>query len=259
MPLNSVVAVETDQRVATVTLDRPSSGNMVDERMAFELRDACRRLDADDDVWVVIVTGSGDAFCRGSELPGAADRSEGRLADSLGLLRVSDSVAAIEKPVIGAVNGDAIDQGLEVALACDIRIASSAGRFGLTHVEEGLVPWDGGTQRLPRVVGRSRAMLMILTSRVVEAEEALNIGLMSRLVEPRALLSEARALADAIAGHGPIAARYLKEAVLKGMEMTLEQGLRLEADLNFLLHGTADRDEGIRSFLERRRPEYQGR
>ena len=258
MPFESIL-VETDRRTATVTLGRAPSGNSINQRMAFELRDACDQLDHNDDVWVVIITGRGDAFCRGTEpsVPASGDQSD--LLETLRSLKVAGSVAAIEKPVIAALNGDAIDQGLELALACDIRIASAQARLGLAQVKDGLIPWDGGTQRLPRLVGRSRATEMILTSRIVEAEEALDIGLVSQVLPTsQEVVRRTQEIASEVASHGPIAARYLKEAVLKGMEMSMEQGLRLEADLNFILHSTTDRAEGIRSFLERRTPEYRG-
>ena len=130
--------------------------------------------------------------------------------------------------------------------------------MGLTQVGDGAMPWDGGTQRLPRLVGRTRAMEMVLTSRLVDAREALEIGLVNQVVEPDRVLRRSLDVASTIAGQGPIAARYLKEAVLKGLDMTLEQGLRLEADLSFLLQSTTDRAEGIQSFLEKRKPEYKG-
>ena len=171
---------------------------------------------------------------------------------------MASAVADIEKPVIAAINGDATDQGLELALACDIRVASERARFGLTQVETGLVPTDGGTQRLPRLIGRARALEMILTSRLIDAAEAKHIGLVSDIVAPSEVLARAQEIASAIAKHGPIASRYLKEAVLQGLDMTLSQGLRLEADLSFLLQSTADRAEGIDSFLERREPDYKG-
>ncbi len=244
------ITIETSDRVAVVTLGRET----IDERAAFELRDAFEKLASEDGVWVIILTG-GDAFCRGADV--SAPQSEVAMT-KLRSLRVAASVAAIEKPVIAAINGDAIDQGLEIALACDIRIASRNARFGLTQVERGMMPWDGGTQRLPRLIGRGRAMEMILASRIVDAREALEIGLVNQVVDSGQLMGRAREIASTVAAHGPIAAGYLKEALLKGMDMTLEQGLRLEADLNFLLQSTTDRAEGIRSFLERRMPEYRG-
>ena len=162
MPATSV-KVEVEGAIATITLERPRSGNSVTDQMAAEINDACRRISRDDAVRVVIVTGEGDAFCRGSEPP----------PDGMyGALRVAGSLASIDKPVIAALNGDAIDQGLELALACDIRIAARTARLGLTHLSRGLMPWDGGTQRLPRTVGRARALAMVLTSRLVDADEA---------------------------------------------------------------------------------------
>ena len=160
---------------------------------------------------------------------------------------------------MAAISGDAIDQVLELALACDMRIATDASKFGLTQVDDGLIPWDGGTQRLPRLVGRSRAMEMILSSRVIDAREALEIGLVSETVPPDKVETRVREISQLIAGHGPVAARYLKEAVLKGADLVLEQGLRLEADLNLLLQTTTDRAEGISSFQDgRRRPQFKG-
>lgn len=252
------ILVEKDGWVSSLTLARPSSGNAINERMAFELGDASDQLSRDDDVRVVIVTGQGDAFCRGADASTPQDRVEASALEALRSLKVADRIAAMEKPVIAALNGDAMDQGLELALACDIRIAAAHARFGLTQVKSGLIPWDGGTQRLPRLVGRGRAMELILTSRTLDAQEAVGMGLVNEMVQADKVLSRAREVALLIAGHGPIAARYLKEAVLKGLDLALEQGLRLEADLSVVLQSTADRAEGIRSFLERRPPRYRG-
>ena len=222
------------------------------EHLASELGAACEHVRRNDDVWVVVVTGQGEVF-----FPKA--RPSETLPASVVALQVAPAFAAIEKPVVAAINGDAIDQGLELALACDIRVASDRVRFGLTQVARGLIPTDGGTQRLPRLIGRSRATEMILTSRVIDAQEALAIGLVNEVVASGELLTRAQEIASTIAGHGPIAAAYLKEAVRHGMDMALEQGLRLEADLSFLLQSTADRGEGIDSFLTRRKPEYRGK
>ena len=246
------VHVETAGRIATVTLDRAPSGNRIDRGMADLIRDACDRLGREDDVWVVVVTGAGEVFCQGSE--GAAEEE----MEALSSLRVSESIAALETPVIAALNGDAFDQGLEVALACDIRIASEGARLGLTQVTRGLMPWDGGTQRLPRLVGRGRAVEMMLTGRLMDAAEACHVGLVNEMTPADAVLPRALEIAFTVASHGPVAAGYLKEAVRKGLDMTMEQGLRLEADLNLLLHTTSDRAEGLSSFLERRKPIFRG-
>ena len=236
----------TEGHVAVITLPDAMTGEAV-----FDLRDACMQIRQDEETWVVVLVVSAVAF---------AGRTDERDIDvgALEKRRVADSIAAIEKPVVAAVPGDATDQALELALACDVRIASDASTFGLTQVMQGLIPWDGGTQRLPRLIGRSRAMEMVLSARILDAREALDMGLVNETMPLNMVVARARELAQLIAGHGPIAARYLKEAILKGADLTLDQGLRLEADLNLLLQTTTDRAEGISSFLERRQPHYRG-
>ena len=250
------ILVSIDGRVATVTLDRPAEGNAVNERLAFELADACDQLDRDDNVWVLVLTGAGEVFCNGTGT--RVPQLTGDRGEALLLPRVAGRVATVEVPVIAALNGDALGQGLELALACDVRVASEGSRLGLTQVGEDTMPWDGGTQRLPRLIGRGSAMEMVLASRILTANEALDKGLVNQIVARDEVLARAQQIAATIACHGPIAARYLKEAVTKGMDMTLGQGLRLEADLNITLQSTTDRAEGIRSFLDRRSPEYRG-
>jgi enoyl-CoA hydratase/carnithine racemase len=233
--------------VAALNLDRPDAGNAIDAVMAGEIVEACALIDQDREAYVVTLTGTGDVFCRGGEdAPGA------------GPYHPAAAIAGIDRPVIAVINGDALGPGLEMALAADIRIAAEGARLGLPQVAGGRIPGDGGTQRLPRIVGRGKALELLLTGEPVTAVEALEIGLVSRVVPADELDKEARKLAETIAAKGPIALRYLKEAVIKGLDMTLEQGLRLEADLYFLLHTTADRTEGIRAFREKRGPEFRG-
>lgn len=246
MPYKAIKYI-TKGHIASIVLNRPGDGNAVNMEMAQELEEIRSLINGDDGIYVVTVSGAGDAFCRGS------DKDLETLS-----FRPAGAIAGIDRPVIAAINGDALGQGLELALACDIRLASDSARFGLTQVAQGIIPADGGTQRLPRIVGRGKALELLLTADTISANEALEIGLVSRVVPAKKLADEVTELAETIADKGPIALRYLKEAVNKGMDMTLEQGLRLEADLYFLLHTTADRTEGIRSFLEKRRPEYKG-
>ena len=243
--------------IAVVTLNRPGAFNCINEAIAAEIREVCEALNQDDQIRVVVVTGEGEAFCRGNDLPVATADPE--RAALLGRLRVADAIGGLQQPAICALNGDAVDQGLELALACDLRIAEDGAAFGLTQVSKGLIPWDGGTQRLPRLVGRARALEMVLASRVVEAQEALAVGLVNEVVGKGRALERSLEIASTTAAYGPIAVRYAKETVHKGLDMTLEQGLRLEADLNIVLQSTHDRAEGIRSFLEKRPPKYQGR
>ena len=161
--------------------------------------------------------------------------------------------------MIAAVNGYAVGGGLEIALACDIRIGSTNAKLGLTEVRRGMIPGAGGTQRLPRVVGRAKALEMILTGRVIGAEEALRIGLLSQVVEPEALLPAAESIGREIMEGAPVALQFGKEAVNKGIEMPLEEGIRLEVDLSTLLRTTEDSVEGPRAFVEKRKPVWKGK
>jgi enoyl-CoA hydratase len=243
--------------VAIVTLNRPPS-NRVNLTMAQELGEVCRRLGEAPEVRVAVLTGKRRAFSAGLEVPRLGRRGDYSPEEWLRLHGAASAIARVEKVVIAAINGDALDQGLELALACDIRIASEGARLGLGHLSSGLIPWDGGSQRLPRLVGRGWALEMLITGRVLGAREALDIGLVSMVVPAERLLPTALEVARRIARNAPIALRYTKEAVHKGMDVPLEEGLRLEADLNILLYGTADRAEGVRSFLEKRQPTYRG-
>lgn len=248
MPYSTVSYTRKDH-VAYITLNRPKAGNSINLKLAQELEDVCRGINQDEDIYVVILTGAGDkAFCGGSEV------------EKSGMVySAATAIAGIDRPVIAAINGDALGQGLELALSCDIRLASDKAKFGFPQVAQGLIPSDGGTQRLPRIVGRGKALELILTAETITAEEAFEIGLVSKVVGGADLAAEAETLARTIAAKGPIALRFIKEAVNKGLDLTLEQGLRLEADLYFLLHTTADRTEGITAFLEKRPPKFKGK
>jgi enoyl-CoA hydratase len=234
--------------IVHLTLNRPEANNIINQQLAQELEEACCQINQDKDIYVVTVTGAGDkAFCSGSEFEPAGHGYS-----------PAGAIAGIDRPVIAAINGDALGQGLELALSCDIRLASAQARFGLPQVARGLIPMDGGTQRLPRIIGRSKALELLLTAETISAEEALEIGLVSKVVPPEKLAGEVEALAENIAAKGPLALRYIKEAVNKGLDMTLEQGLRLEADLYFLLHTTEDRTGGIKAFLSKKPPRFKG-
>jgi enoyl-CoA hydratase len=255
------LVLERDRSVACLRLHRPERGNLIDSQAIQELDAACRELSDEESVRVVILTGEADVFCRGWDLSGLDPeretpldwaRRQGLLGDPFGCL------AGLTRPVIAAVNGDAVSAGLELALACDVRLAAEEAKFGCPETGHGVIPWAGGTQRLPRIVGRGKALEMILTGEAVDAQEALRIGLVSRVVPRERLLAEAEALAGRIAARGPIAVRYAKEAVSRGVEMTLEQALRYETDLTIILQTTQDRAEGVHAFLEKRTPEFKG-
>ena len=251
------VQLKIYQHVATMTIESSEEGNLIDFETAYSLSDAASEVRQRDDVWAAVLNADSQDFCLGT----SPEVIEAALGDGSAQtsLRAAQTLAEIEKPVICAVQRGVRDQGLELALACDVRIADSDTTFAMTQVLNGTMPWDGGTQRLPRLIGRSRAMEILLTGRHIGAEEALDIGLINEISEPGEAAERAMELASVISEHGPIALRFLKEAVLNGMDGTLEHGLRLEADLSFLLQSTQDRSEGISSFLERRRPTYQGR
>jgi enoyl-CoA hydratase len=247
MPYSTVIYTRK-AHVANITLNRPEVGNTINLKLAQELEEVCRQINQDDAIYVVILTGAGDkAFSKGSELEKSGT-----------VYSAATAIASIEKPVIAAINGDALGQGLELALSCDIRLSSDKAKFGFPQLAQGLIPADGGTQRLPRIVGRGKALELILTAETITAEEALEIGLVSKVVSGANLTGEAEALAKTIAAKGPIALRFIKEAVNKGLDLTLEQGLRLEADLYFLIHTTADRTEGITAFLKKQPPKFKG-
>ncbi len=220
-------------------------------RLSDELTELCDEIRWDETVRVVLLSGTREGSFSIKTFPSEDYESIGGL--------IADPVAGLDRPVIAALNGDAIGQGLELALACDIRIAAETSHFALPHVHRGLIPWDGGTQRLARVLGRSKALEMILTGETIDAREALRIGLLSRILPAEEVMPAAMKTAETVASMAPVAVRYVKEAVSRGMEMPLEQGLSLEGDLYLLLYTTRDRVEGIQAFREKRPPRFEGR
>ncbi len=241
---DSSVSYTKKEHTGYIKLDSPGTGNVITQQMAQERDTLCAQVNRDSDVYVVVVTGEGGVFSTGGET---------------GFYSASRTIAGINQPVIAAINGDALNEGLELALACDIRLAVENARFGMSQVAQGRLPNDGGTQRLARIVGRSKALEMLFTAETISAMEALEIGLISKVIPGDKLQEEAESLAKAIADKAPLALRYIKESVNQGLDMPLAQGLRLEADLYFLLHTTEDRTEGIRAFLEKRSPHYKGK
>ena len=245
--------------VALINLSPHREHNRLTSDTAAQLRRVCETLNAEGQARVVILTGSGQTFFYGED-PALfkEDSSADTLAQKLDSHRVAASVASLKMPSIAAINGDALDHGLELALACDLRIAAEGTNFGFPGLSKGLFPWDGATQRLPRIIGRSRAVEMFLTGRLVLAREAYAFGLVNEVVPLSDLQNAAQRLADIIAAGAPIAVQYTKEAVHKGMDMALAQGLNLEADLSFILQSTKDRRKGIQSFLSNKTPRFSG-
>lgn len=233
--------------IVTLRLDRPARGNRIDLATAQALCTATDDIQHDETIRVVLLEASGGSFCQGVERDTASWPIDW-----------VEAVARLPCPTICVVQGEAIAEGLELALACDIRIASRRASFAMPQVGEGRLPQYGGSQRLPRLIGRSRALEILLSGRRVDANEALAIGLVTRTVEHARLRKAARALTDDLAAKGPIALRYAKEAVWKGTDMSLDQGMRLEEDLYVLLQTSSDRREGVRAFLEKRKPNFRG-
>ncbi len=256
------VQVDVTDHVATIVLNRPEAMNAIDPEMKDELFKIWDRIRDDDDIWVAILTGAGEkAFCAGADLKKTLPGSEtfaqqylnrpggGALAASLDM----------DKPLIAAVNGYAMGGGMELALACDIRVASTNALFALTEVRVGSLPGSGGTQRLPRAIGMSNAMLMLLTGDRIDANEAYRIGLVSRVVPPSELMASAREIATRIASNAPLSVRAVKRLVRRGMDMPIAHALDFERQAFGLLFNTDDRIEGRKAFAEKRKPNYKGR
>jgi enoyl-CoA hydratase/carnithine racemase len=239
------LAVKLDRQCLTITLRGCAGRGRLDDNAARELIALAERADDDERVLIVALTGKGAAFCRGID------------GDSAG--RAVESIAALSKPTIAIINGAAIDEGLELALACDIRLATGSARFALTQLTRGTLPRCGATQRLPRIIGPAHALRMILSGACVYSTEAARLGLVSAVASDRAELERAAEnLMDTLTARAPLALRLAKEAIVKGYDMTLAQGVRLEEDLYALLQTTADRAEGVRAFLSKRKPLFKG-
>jgi enoyl-CoA hydratase len=251
------VLFEKRGSLGIITLNRPEHKNAVTVEMASDLRAIRAGIGWDSGITVIMITGNGSDFSIGTD-PEACRLFDQR-EDLINNLSLASHIGSLTQPTVAVIQGNAFGQGLELALACDIRIASDQSLFSLSQISNNEIPFDGGTQRLPRLVGRTKTMELILTGLKVDSREANRIGLINRVFPQNELMPSALTLAEELAAKGPIALRYAKEAVMKGMDMTLEQGLRLEADLYFLLHTTQDRQEGIKAFQEKRTPGFEGK
>jgi E-phenylitaconyl-CoA hydratase len=248
----SALDISIDDMLALVTLNRPDKRNAINDEMRAELTDAFARFDADPSIRVVVLTGAGSAFCAGGDLSASGTPDPNRP-------RVVEPLDQFGKPVIAAINGLAYGGGLELALACDLRIASDAARFALPEVRIGSLPGSGGTQRLPAVVGATLAAQMILTGEPIDAQRALAAGLVSQLCEPEALLAAALAHARTIARNAPLAVIAGKRALRAAAGMHAAERLDFERKLFNALASTEDRNEGRRAFREKREPVFKGK
>lgn len=250
-----ILSYHRENRVMIINLCDNGTCYADPAQVANELSELCSAISPDPEIRVVIIS------LEQAGPPPDMDLSQNVLNTDPGSdnpLSWAGPVSKLDIPVIMSINGYAQGQALELALACDMRIASFASYFGLPHINEDIIPWDGGTQRLSRLIGKSNALEMILTGQTINGEEAFRIGLVNQLTDGGQLLPKVMETAQKMAAKGPIALKYTKEVVYKGMELTMDQGLGLEADLYFLLHTSRDRTEGIKAFQEKRKACFKG-
>jgi enoyl-CoA hydratase len=254
------ITLAVENRIATLTVNRPDKLNALNDATIAELARAIDEVGARDDIGGLIVTGSGRAFIAGADISELANQTpaaaKALALTGQGVFRRFESSG---KPVIAAVNGFALGGGCELALACHIRIASEKAKFGQPEVKLGTCPGYGGTQRLPRLVGKGRAIQLIVTGEMIDAAEALRIGLVNKVTTPDALMSEAVAMMSSILANAPMAIALSIDAIDRGLDMSLEEGLLLEADNFARLAATEDMKEGTAAFLENRKPAFRGK
>jgi enoyl-CoA hydratase len=253
--------LEVRDQIAHITVNRPQVLNALNRRTVEELGDCLKKAGDDSSVRALILTGTGDrAFVAGADINELAQQNpvDGKNYSLYGQ-SVFHRLETLGKPSIAAINGFALGGGCELALACTLRIASKTARLGQPEVKLGIVPGYGGTQRLPRLCGKGVAHELILTGEMISADEALRIGLVNRVVEPAELLNTCEQIAKKIIMNGPLAVKFAIEAIERGVEMTQEEGLFLEATLFGLSCSTSDMREGTRAFLEKRPPMFQGK
>jgi enoyl-CoA hydratase len=255
------ILLDVESQIATLTINRPDKRNAITNATVEEINDALNTIETNADLRVLVLTGAGDkAFVAGADIHelDKRDTVRGR-SETRRRQEVYTRIEQLEIPSIAAINGWALGTGLELAMACTLRVASSQARLGQPEVKLGIIPGAGGTFRLPRLVGLGRAMEMILTGAPVTAGEALSMGLVNRVVEPDQLMDTVRELADMILALPKLAVQYAKEAVLRYREGSMEDRLAMESYLHALSCGTEDKKEGVASFLEKREPKFKGR
>ncbi len=247
-------------KVAIITINRPEALNAMNPPGIKDMTNALIDFRDDDSLWVGIITGAGEkAFCAGADIATTLPELKANRHQPWKLTPTIMRGLNIWKPLIAAINGAALGGGLEIALACDIRIASEKAVFGLPEVKLGLIPGWGGTQRLPRAIGLAKAAEMLMTGNLIDAQEAFRIGLVNRVVPPAELMNSAMQMAQALCVPAPLAVRLAKQAMIQGMERSLEEGLALEAMLEDIAVSTEDFDEGTSAFLAKRKPSWKAR
>jgi len=256
------IIYEKENGLATITFNRPEVRNALNYLAIDEALEAAGDAEADDSVRVLILTGAGDkAFVAGADIEELRQRNTStELGERSARRRVlANLLETMSKPTIAAINGAAVGTGLELAMACTIRIASENAKFGQPEINLGIMPGNGGSQRLPRLVGEGRAMEMILTGDLIDAQEASRIGLVNRVVPQAELMPCVKELATKLAAKPPLAVKLVKNAIHTGLNMNLNDGIEYENKLFAVLCGSQDKQEGVAAFLEKRRPNFQGR
>ncbi len=252
------ILTETRGRVGLITLNRPQALNALNAVLLTELVEALTAYDADEGIGAMVITGSAKAFAAGADIKEMANASVTDMM-AMGFIELFDGIRKINKPVIAAVSGFALGGGCELALSCDMIVASETAKFGLPEVTLGVIPGAGGTQRLTHALGKALAMEVILNNRVLTAAEALQFGLVNRVVPVERYLDEALTLAAEVAARAPVAVRHAKQAVNEAFESSLTEGLADERRLFYLLFATEDQKEGMKAFIEKRKPDWKGK
>lgn len=256
--MSNFVLTQTDGHVGLVTLNRPEALNALSVGLMEELIAALEAFDRDPNIYVIVLAGSEKAFAAGADIGDMAEASLLDMYDRNNLARWV-RVKSVRKPIIAAISGFCLGGGCELAMHCDIIVASESAQFGQPEINIGVMPGAGGTQRLTRAIGKFRAMEMVLTGRFISAQEAYDAGLVSKVVAKEQFLAEAMRLAQVIATKPPIALKLAKEAVLAVDEMPLAAGIEYERKLFYSLFATHDQKEGMRAFVEKRKPKFEGK
>ncbi|MFP3189865.1 MAG: enoyl-CoA hydratase [Thermoproteota archaeon] len=253
------IILEIKESIGIIYLNRPKVLNALNKQTVDEIIDAMKKLNEDDKIKAIILTGNGDNFSAGADIKEMIQLSPLEAETRSPLANWDIAISSVKKPVIAAIKGYTLGGGLELALSCDLIIASEETKIGQPEINIGLMPGGGGTQRLARLIGKHKAMELILTGKMIDAKEAERIGIINKVVPKEKLIEEAMNIAKEISAKAPLAVKYAKESILYAFESNLNEGLKYERKLFYLLLGSEDGKEGMKAFIEKRAPQYKGR